>query len=649
MKKLIGELGHFTAPISICFNASEKQTSYNLFRSLERVFGNYLNLEVFDLNNEVHFKEKKYRKSKSKVLILTSLSKIDYGDLEQISKSKVLIGFLEFREEGITTETIRKISLLDRVITCSQHSYELLSATSSKDKIYRIDLALDLRRFYNLKSNLLEKSGCQIGVVCDKEQAKIFISNIDLLSKHLSAHLDLTLLLQPVELSLDEYNELKHAIPIGIKNRIILLDPVYSIWQQMEFFKSIDCLLDLLPKGSFNPVNLEATSADIRVIYLDELHSICGILKRGSQKAISNTLVENDFRLLKFKYKKVFFSDFQEVDESKRLVVVPSDAGFFSVFNTLISIKAFWKGVHGFSQVTPEWSSKKVLDFWQTENLTSYCYAGIEEGNVFYSIFDNYEAFEDLKSSLNKDANRGKTYEAHSPNLEADPDLTYVFADRLYRSAGFEEWRKEMHRELEGLRPNPLIVKRIDSVFEKVTKDDLVVGMHVRHPSHAMEQPNSEIPLSEDFIRVAQEIILAEKMKYRNIYVFLATDQQIVVEEFKSVFGDKLIAFSEITRVTETQSKEYDSLEESKKLSVGHQVQHIAASDRAKWSSNLAFEIVCDAWALARSQIFLHSVSNVATAVTYINPDLISLPIRKRDSLEKAKGRKSLAQISSMI
>lgn len=649
MKKLIGELGHFTAPISICFDASEKQTSYNLFRSLDRVFGNYLNLEVFDLNAGVLLKEKKFRNSKSKVFILTSLSKISYRDLEQISKLKVLIGFLEFREEKITTEMVRKISLLDRVITSSQHSYEILSAMTHKDKIYRIELALDLRRFYNLKSAILEKSGCQIGIVCDKEQATIFISNIDILAKHLSVHLDLTLILQPVELSLDEYNELKQAIPIGIKNRIILLDPVYSIWQQMEFFKSIDCLLDLLPKGRFNPVNIEATSADIKVIYLEELRSVCGILKSGSQKAISNTLVENDFRLLKFKYKKVFFSDFQDVDEPKRLVVVPSDAGFFSVFNTLISIKAFWKGVHGFSQVTPEWSSKKVLEFWQTDSLTSYCYAGIDEGNVFYSIFDNYEAFEELKSSLKKGADKEETYEAHSPNLEADPDLTYVFADRLYRSAGFDAWRKEMHRELEGLRPNPLIVERIDSVFAKVTEEDLVIGMHVRHPSHAMEQPNSEIPLSEDFIRVAQEILLAEKMKYRNTYVFLATDQQIVVEEFKSVFGDKLIAFSEVTRVTETQSKEYDSLEDSRKLIVGHQVQHIAASDRAKWSSNLAFEIVCDAWALARSQIFLHSVSNVATAVTYINPDLISLPIRKRDSLEKAQGRKLLAQISSII
>jgi hypothetical protein len=227
------------------------------------------------------------------------------------------------------------------------------------------------------------------------------------------------------------------------------------------------------------------------------------------------------------------------------LVVVPADAGFFSVFNTLISIRAHWLGAHGFSSIEPDWSIARVLDFWKTENLTSYCYAGEHEGNVFLTLFENYESF--LKpledNSLGGTQVRSVPMLSHSPNLFPDPDFTYVYADRLYRSAGFQIWRNEMNKALGGLKPNKKIVSQIDEVFSNLSPNTLLIGMHVRHPSHAMEQPNSEIPLSEDFIKVARDIIAENLTQFGEIKVFLATDQDVVVDAFKSEFKDKLLCF----------------------------------------------------------------------------------------------------------
>ena len=85
-------------------------------------------------------------------------------------------------------------------------------------------------------------------------------------------------------------------------------------------------------------------------------------------------------------------------------------------------------------------------------------------------------------------------------------------------------------------------------------------------------------------------------------------------------FGDHVAFFSDVRRTESREDGQYQSLGESDKLKEGHQVQHLAAADPASWSSRLAWEVIRDAYAMARCDALLHVVSNVSTAVSYINP-----------------------------
>ena len=44
------------------------------------------------------------------------------------------------------------------------------------------------------------------------------------------------------------------------------------------------------------------------------------------------------------------------------------------------------------------------------------------------------------------------------------------------------------------------------------------------------------------------------------------------------------------------------------------------AADQQRWSTRLAWEVWRDAEAMAASDVLLHAVSNVATAVSFLSP-----------------------------
>jgi hypothetical protein len=568
----------------------------------------------------------------------------------KILDGKTIIGILNFTNEEIQKCDNLDLSKFGRIVAINDRTYNFLLTFAAQDKIRKIELALDLRRFYALKGHD-SLIGCQkIGIRVEETNDIEFILTEPAISELLQSGSDLQIVIQPKNLSEQAYEKLKRTISNFVGHRIVILDPQYSIQQQVEFFKSINVLYCQSDSLEHDVLRIEAEASGIALLERDG-----SAIDRTLSEDFANPgkIHKNDFRILKFSYLRVFFGDGLESRQNRHAVVIPADAGFFSVFNTLVSIKAHWTGIHGFSKITPDWSIDSVLDFWKTQELTSYCYASRGEGNIFKSLFrrTGMELENVSIHSGKKKSNEISKFKVriHSPNLYADPDFTYVYADRLYRSAGFQNWRHEMHAALENLEPNQSLLNRINELFRDVSDLDLVIGMHVRHPSHAMEQPNSEIPIAEDYIRVAKELLLERKKHFKKVYIFLATDQDAVVEEFRREIGNDLLFFEDVTRVTSQQTLDYENLDENQKLEVGTQVQHMAARDPQKWSSKLAEEIITDAWALARCQVLIHAVSNVATAVTFINPKLESLPIRRWDNYSSIKSRQYLASISSLI
>jgi hypothetical protein len=148
------------------------------------------------------------------------------------------------------------------------------------------------------------------------------------------------------------------------------------------------------------------------------------------------------------------------------------------------------------------------------------------------------------------------------------------------------------------------------------------VAAHVKHPSHSVEQPNGTIAERHEYV---QEV--RDALAHRGVAegsddwrVFLATDQDRVVALFDEEFGDRVIRFDDVERIDVQTDAAFDGLDPEQQVQNGHQIQHILAADRARWSTRLAWEVWRDAEAMAASDVLIHAVSNVATAVSYLGP-----------------------------
>ncbi len=85
---------------------------------------------------------------------------------------------------------------------------------------------------------------------------------------------------------------------------------------------------------------------------------------------------------------------------------------------------------------------------------------------------------------------------------------------------------------------------------------------------------------------------------------FLATDSEEVVSVFEKAFGQRVVFQKDVSRVHATEG-----------LTGPH--------DRQEPQTVLDGELILtDVLLLTRCNVFIHSVSNMATAVGYINPDI---------------------------
>lgn len=367
-------------------------------------------------------------------------------------------------------------------------------------------------------------------------------------------------------------------------------------------------------REKFTPKSLLETYASVfnpKVVY------------NGTKSLINRYELNVSSHDLYHKYTELGFNKNSPNTIAKQIVLM-NDAGFFSIFNRLVSILR-WETKNDINVIVlPDWRVRALKEDLGHATFTSFCYGDESDGNLFLKFFEPLD-YPDIPSELyNSDEFLGTNVIVRKDfNEKLEPDLTYIHAYKLYHRPDFYEWRcwyNEIIKKHIHLKPE--IANRINKIKADYFDGYYVIGAHVRHPSHAIEQLSGVQAENEKFVvKIRERIEKISQGGEKNIRVFLATDQELVVKHFKEEFGDKLV-WMDATRTTKEQDDLYNSLSKEDREREGFQLQHIMANDPTRWNTGLAVEVIQDAWLLAECDVFYHTTSNVSTAISFINPEV---------------------------
>ncbi|MDA8151855.1 MAG: glycosyltransferase [Acidithiobacillus sp.] len=306
----------------------------------------------------------------------------------------------------------------------------------------------------------------------------------------------------------------------------------------------------------------------------------------------------------------------------KKIVVIGNDGGFFSVFNRFVSYLTWTLSEHPDSIVLPDWRIDSMQRHWDTKKFMSFCYGKPTDGNIWLKIFEPLPYFGVSEDAYNTDEDlyRGAILK-DDYNEEKEPWLTYIHAYKLYRSPGFSRWRHWYNLYFSTyVRLRDHIQSKINSIYADNLKGYHVISVHIRHPSHGLEQPGTRMPTVDLYCDLIREIQGREGFDKFNSRIFLATDQESVVMQLKEQFGGMVVYSSDAVRTTKANDEHFKNLSPDRQMQEGFQIQHLTASNPDLWTTSMAEDVIIDAYLLAKGEYFVHVTSNIATAVAYLNP-----------------------------
>jgi glycosyltransferase involved in cell wall biosynthesis len=313
------------------------------------------------------------------------------------------------------------------------------------------------------------------------------------------------------------------------------------------------------------------------------------------------------------------------IPHARRRVVAAHDGGFFSIFNAFMNHLAWDIREDRCHSTLPDWDVDRLIDRQGDTRVMSFCYGQPGDGNLWTRLFQPLHGF------TAEEMNDETALYAHTDGVSIggdyarEPLMTYVHAYKLYHSRGFEGWRRQYHKVFqEHVSLRPELQAEVDGFVARHLGRRFLVAAHVRHPSHTVEQPNAEIAHTDSYIRRIYTVLEERGIprESEDWGVFLATDQERVVAMFRAEFGDRVAYFDDVRRTRAAEDAAFEALSAEEKNQEGHQLQHLVAASRDQWSLAMAWEVVRDAYCMARCNVLLHVVSNVSTAVAYMNPDM---------------------------
>ena len=308
----------------------------------------------------------------------------------------------------------------------------------------------------------------------------------------------------------------------------------------------------------------------------------------------------------------------------RRRIVQMHDGGFFSIFNSYFSNLVWDLKEERCHATLPDWDVGRFLTRREGSPIQSFCYGKVSDGNIWTKLFEPVFGMTDTAMQSEEELYRDARPARSVFNEHREPLMTYIHAARLYGESWFPQMRREYHRAYtDHIRLKPEIQDEIDAFCDAEMAGHTILGAHVRHPSHTVEQPGGVIAHADDYIRRLEA--LAERRglsRHSDSWrIFLATDQERVIHRFQEHFGDRLVFWGNARRTSLEEDSIFDNLSEEAKKADGYQLQHIVASDRRGWSTDMAVEVIRDAYLMSRCHSLFHVVSNVSTAVSYLNPE----------------------------
>jgi len=211
-------------------------------------------------------------------------------------------------------------------------------------------------------------------------------------------------------------------------------------------------------------------------------------------------------------------------------------------------------------------SSEHFVD-WR-EGLV-YCQPS--RGNLFEHLFEQSATASELEKPT-----------SHWPH----PRYTSYRAVDLYN--GDPLWRSRLHRWWLGLKVRAEIMREVEEFFDEWNP---CIALHVRNEHIASECPDGRAPTLSDFEKAL------EGLEGRG---FVGADNDEALESMRRILGPR-VCYRRITRSPDMRTELHLS-----------QTQTIAD----------ARNCLVDALIMARCRHLVHSVSNIATAVLYMNPGM---------------------------
>ena len=92
-------------------------------------------------------------------------------------------------------------------------------------------------------------------------------------------------------------------------------------------------------------------------------------------------------------------------------------------------------------------------------------------------------------------------------------------AYKLYKSSDFSSWRQRYHSCFKKyIKLRSELQFKVDNFYNKNLKDSFVIGAHIRHTSHIIEQPGLKMPTLDTFKgHIEMQLNLAKKSQSKPV------------------------------------------------------------------------------------------------------------------------------------
>lgn len=297
----------------------------------------------------------------------------------------------------------------------------------------------------------------------------------------------------------------------------------------------------------------------------------------------------------------------------KPLMIIPRDAGFFSVFNFIIGTIS--TGIRAY----PYYNKELFLKHRDTHK--HFCYWTDSENSWF-------DFFEPISFYDNDTEHTDKSFLKYSVSgAEMAPEefrMPHIFKKMLQENSDiFQKWRNYHHSIFnEYIKIKQPIIDKTNLIFKSMfNQSDFIIGVHYRHPSHYIE--SGQILLSSYFEKIDQILD-----KNPNAKIFISSDNDFGILAFQKQYQDKIKYIKNIDRLPMNNILEWifatinnghpDEFGLIK--NTGYQLHQTAGIDNnnKKMTEDLLIEVLC----LSKCNILINSTSNIGLALSYINPNL---------------------------